>query len=77
MKIEFPRLPRPADLHREAVEILIQQMGVAKASIFLSDTFWQETDYLALKDRLFADETVDSLYEKILQWRERNQEQSP
>jgi hypothetical protein len=72
MKIEFPRLPRPADLHREAVEILIQQMGVTKAAIFLSDTFWQETDYLSLKDSLFADETVDSLYEKIVRWRNEN-----
>jgi hypothetical protein len=71
MKINFPSLPQTNDLHREALEVLIQHMGLAKAAIFMSDTLWKPTDYLKIKDRLFADETVDSLYEKVIVWRER------
>lgn len=48
-------------------------MGVAKAAIFMGDTFWQPTDYLEIKDRLFADEIVASIYEKVILWREQTQ----
>jgi hypothetical protein len=73
MKIEFPSLPRNTEIQREAIEILIERMGVAKAAIFMGDTFWQPTDYLEIKDRLFADETVASIYEKVILWREQTQ----
>jgi hypothetical protein len=71
MKINLPTLPRTIDLHQEAIQILIKNMGIAKAAIFMSDTFWQPTDYLEIKDRLFANETVDSVYEKVVAWREQ------
>jgi hypothetical protein len=73
MKIDFPSLPRNTELHREAIEILNQRMGIAKAAIFMSDAFWKPTDYLEIKDKLFTDETVASLYEKVVLWREQTQ----
>ncbi len=72
MKMNFPPLPRNAEVHREAIETLIAQMGIAKAAMFLGDTLWQPTDYLEIKDQQFADETVASLYEKVLLWRQQN-----
>ncbi len=48
-------------------------MGVAKAAIFMGDAFWLPTDYLEIKDRLFANETVASIYEKVILWREQTQ----
>ena len=65
MTLQFPSLPQNSELQQEAIEILIQQMGIAKAAIFISDTFWQPTDYLEIKERLFEGETVASLYAKI------------
>jgi len=47
-------------------------MGIGKATIFFSEMFWKRTDYLEIKDHLFAGETVASLYEKVLLWREQN-----
>ena len=73
MKLDFPSLPRNTELCREAIQILNEQMGIAKTAIFMSDAFWQPTDYLEIKDKLFADETVASLYAKVVLWREQNQ----
>ena len=65
MTLKFPSLPRNTELQDEAIKILIEQMGIAKAAIFISDMFWQTTDYLEIKDRLFEGETVTSLYAKV------------
>jgi hypothetical protein len=69
MKVNIPTLPRTSDLHQEALQILIKNKGIAKAAILMSDTFWKPIDYLEIKDRLFEDETVDSIYEKVIAWR--------
>lgn len=74
MKLEFPSLPQSTEVQQEAIEILIKQMGIAKATIFLSEIFWKPTDYLKIKDQLFAGETVASIYEKVLLWREHKNE---
>ena len=49
----------------DAIDRLIQQVGITKAVILISDTCWQPTNYLEIKDRLFEGETVASLYDKI------------
>ena len=72
MTIEFPSLPRETDLNRQGIEILIESMGAARAAIFISNLCWQPTDYLAIKDRLFAGETAASLYEKVIHWRNQS-----
>ena len=64
-----PALPNSQVVRREAIAVLIDQLGIAKATMFLGETFWQPTDYLQIKQQLFAGETVDSLYAKILAWR--------
>jgi|GEM_PF-693849 len=74
MKINFPKLPQTVDLQQEAIEVLTQHMGIAKTAIFMSDTFWKPTDYLEIKDRLFGDETVESIYEKVIEWKEQNRQ---
>jgi hypothetical protein len=67
--IPTPALPSSQLVRREAIDVLVNQLGVAKATMFLGETLWQPTDYLQIKQQLFADETVDSLYAKILSWR--------
>ena len=72
MKIDFPQLPQSTEIQREAIEILINRMGITKAVIFLGDRFWQPTDYLKTKEQLFGDKTVDELYQDITEWRQTN-----
>jgi hypothetical protein len=67
--LPLPSLPNDQEMQREAIETLVDNLGIAKAAIFLGNFLWQPTDSVRLKDQLFAGETVDSLYEKILEWR--------
>jgi hypothetical protein len=68
----LPTLPSSLNVRQEACSVLIQQLGITKAAIFLGETRWQPTDYLQLKQQLFAGETVSSLYEKVIHWREHH-----
>ena len=66
----LPTLPNEQEIQREAIEALIEKLGFAKTAIFLGNLLWQSTDYIQqMKDQLFASETVESLYGKILEWR--------
>ncbi|MCC5659040.1 hypothetical protein LC608_19080 [Nostoc sp. XA010] len=58
MNVKMPR-------GQEALEILEQHMEPSKVALLLS--IWQtgSDDYIKIKDQLFADETVKTLYEKI------------
>lgn len=69
MIVSFPDLPTHASLNSEAISILIQHMGIAKTVVFLSDKLWQPTDYLEIKEGLFREETTESVYQKIVDWR--------
>ncbi|MCP2727869.1 hypothetical protein [Limnofasciculus baicalensis] len=70
--ISIPTLPKSDDVRHEAIAVLIDRLGIAKAAIFLGDLLWQPTDYLEIKDRLFAGETIDSLNTKISIWQSAN-----
>lgn len=53
-------------IFQEAEAILLKHLGVAKTARFLASWHQGTGDYLSIKDELFAGETVDTLYEKIL-----------
>ncbi len=59
------KMPRGQEVIQEALEILEQHMEPSKVALLLS--IWQtgSDDYIKIKDQLFADETVKTLYEKI------------
>jgi hypothetical protein len=52
----------------EAVELLLKHMDPARVARLLSA--WQvgKGDYLTLRDELFARESVDTLFEKVLEF---------
>ncbi len=70
--ISIPTLPKSDDVHHEAIAVLIDSLGIAKAAIFLGELLWKPTDYLPIKDQLFAGETIDSLHPKISTWQSAN-----
>jgi hypothetical protein len=49
----------------EAVQTIIERMGITKAAIFLKETMSQPTDYLALKDKHFAKSSAADIYAAI------------
>jgi hypothetical protein len=56
---------------QEAARVLMEHMSPAKATRFWAS--WQvgEGDYLAIRERLFAKETVESLYPQVEEFQER------
>lgn len=70
MKIDFPPIPQSQDVQREAIDILIERMGLTKAIIFLGEQFWQPNDYLKTKSQFVSDQTLDELYQDILDWKQ-------
>lgn len=48
-------IPDSEAIKREGIQILIEQMGFAKAAIFIRSAFYQKgSDYLRLKDERFG-----------------------
>lgn len=73
------RVNRPTDRQviQQALEILLTHMDPSNVARFVAVCQLGEGDYLKTKDRIFAGETVDSLYEKIEAFEDcRNQEKS-
>ena len=50
---------------QEAIEVLLEHLSAAKVARLWAS--WQigKGDYLAIRDQLFAGETVETLFEKI------------
>jgi hypothetical protein len=66
-------LPKERQVIEEALKILSAHMEPVKFARFVVACQLGKSDYLLSKDDTFADETVDSLYEKI---RDFEQEQT-
>ncbi len=58
-------LPMGGQIKTEAVQAIIERMGITKAAIFLRETMSQPTDYIGLKDVLFANTTAADIYTAI------------
>lgn len=62
-------LPVFQDLRVEAINILLKELGIAKTAFFIRSNFSSQIDYLALKEELFADKTIEKIYEDIQMWK--------
>jgi hypothetical protein len=58
-------IPKSDEIRSEAIETIIERLGIAKAAFFIRETMSQKLDYLKLKDRLFAGKTSSDLYGEI------------
>ncbi|WP_016952668.1 hypothetical protein [Anabaena sp. PCC 7108] len=55
---------------QEVMQVLLTHLEPAKVMKFWATCKLGEGDYLQLKERLFSEETVDSLYAKITEYQE-------
>ena len=60
------KLSREQQIVREGESLLLRNLGVAKAARFLSAWRQGAGDYLKIREKLFEGETVNSLYDKII-----------
>ncbi len=59
------KMLKEQDVIREALEILERHMEPAKVALLISMLPVGEGNYLAIREKLFANETVATLVEKI------------
>ena len=71
------RVVPEADVIAEAREILLQHMTPSKAARFWASWHQGNDNFLAWRDEIFRDETVDSLYEEIANFQTKNDDASP
>lgn len=55
-------LPENNTVKVEAVQAVIETMGITKAALFLRETMSQPTDYVRLKQKLFGTASASELY---------------
>ncbi len=68
------RITTEAEVRREVAQLLLQHLTPAKLARFWAS--WQvgQGNYLDWREEEFAQETVDSLYEKVLAFQEETQQ---
>ena len=62
---------------QEVMQVLLTHLEPSKVMKFWATCKLSEGDYLQLKEKLFAEETVASLYAKITEFQDENITQSP
>lgn len=55
----------------EGEAALVKYLGLAKAARFLAAWRQGVGDYLEIREQLFSGESVDTLYDKILEYQQR------
>ncbi len=61
---------------QEVMEVLLTHLEPSKVMKFWAACKLTETDYLQVKEKLFAQETVASLYAKIKEYQDGDSKQS-
>ena len=58
-------VPSSEEVRSEAIQTIIKRLGITKSAIFIRETMAQRTDYLKIKDQMFADKSADQVYREI------------
>lgn len=58
-------VPKTSEVRVEGINVIIEQLGIAKAAFFLRENMSQNGDYLELKDQIFGFLTAREIYEEI------------
>ena len=70
------RVVPDAEVIEEARKILLRHMTPSKAARFWASWHQGNDNFLAWRDEMFQQETVDSLYEKIVEFETQNDDSS-
>ena len=58
-------IPTTPEIRSEAVQALIEGLGITKAAFFLRDSMSQKTDYVKIKEKLFGKASADEIYAEM------------
>lgn len=60
-----PLVPSDVEIAKEALAVLMQHMPASKVARLLTALQIGQGDYVKMRENLFADETVESLFKKV------------
>jgi len=62
-------IPTANQVRVEAITLLVDNLGPAKAAIFIREQFSQKADYLLTRQKIFNEKSVDEIYVDIKKWK--------
>jgi len=69
-------VPEPQSIREEAFRSLIKNLGISKAAFFARECMSQKEDYVKLKDEIFANQSLDEMFQEI-QLQRKSKQRSP
>ncbi|KYC40418.1 hypothetical protein WA1_26770 [Scytonema hofmannii PCC 7110] len=58
-------VPKSDEVRCEAIQALVERLGIGKAAFFIRETMSQPVDYLNVKEHLFGNMTVADVCSEI------------
>ena len=65
MAVKTLTVPKSEEVRSEAIETIIERLGITKAAFFIRETMSKKVDYLKVKEKLFGEKTASELYGEI------------
>ncbi len=58
-------IPQSCEIRAEAIQKLIESLGITKAAFFIRENLSQKEDYLMIKEELFGEKTAAEIFGEI------------
>lgn len=58
-------IPKSNEIRAQAIQILIDRLGISKAAFFIRENLSQKEDYLKIKEDLFGKKTATEIFGEI------------
>ena len=58
-------IPKSCEIRAEAIQMLIESLGITKAAFFIRENLSQKEDYLMIKEELFGEKTAAEIFVEI------------
>jgi len=58
-------LPKGREINTEAIQVLLNRLGITKTALFIRENLFQKEDYLKLKEDLFGEKTAAEIFDEI------------
>ena len=58
-------IPKSCEIRPEAIQMLIESLGITKAAFFIRENLSQKEDYLMIKEDLFGEKMAAEIFGEI------------
>ncbi len=69
-------IPERDELDKEAIEVLIENLGITKAAFFIRENLSKKIDYLNIKKNIVQNKSIDDIVQDIKYYKKNTIEYS-